>query len=317
MPRVSIVVLNYNHANFLRQRLDSVLRQTFQDFELLLLDDCSTDDSQIILSELAGNPKVRLELNDKNSGSTFKQWNKGVKLARGEYIWLAESDDYADVHFLERLVPALDAEPSAQFAFCRSWRVDRDGRSHGFVEQYLAELSARRWAADYCSEGKEDCRDYFIFRNIVANASAVVFRKATYELVGGADESFRMCGDWKLWASMALTGKVVYLQEPLNFFRFHDRSVRGSDLAEGLLAQESLRVVRWLLTQVSVSIPVRDRLYVRLGNVWILPFLSRRVGFKMKWSILKNAAAIDPHAIRRLIRQIWVILKNKFSRQQT
>ena len=120
MPNVSVIVPNYNHARFLRQRLDSILAQSFQDFELILLDDCSTDDSRTILKEYARGPRVRLELNEANSGSPFKQWNKGVRLAQGRYVWIAESDDYADTRFLERMVPVLEEHPIVQFVFCRS-----------------------------------------------------------------------------------------------------------------------------------------------------------------------------------------------------
>src|SRR5262249_35072754 len=126
LPKVSIVVPNYNHARFLPQRLDSILGQTFQDFELILLDDCSTDDSRTILSQYARDPRVRIEFNEVNSSNPFKQWNKGVGLARGEYVWIAESDDYADARLLENLAPRLDDEPRAGFAYCRSWRVVLD-----------------------------------------------------------------------------------------------------------------------------------------------------------------------------------------------
>src|SRR5260221_12262396 len=104
MPTVSVIIPNYNHAQFLRQRVDSVLGQTFQDFELILLDDCSTDESQSILREYASDPRVRMEFNEKNSGSTFKQWNKDVRLTREEYVWIVDSDDYAARHLLESLV---------------------------------------------------------------------------------------------------------------------------------------------------------------------------------------------------------------------
>src|SRR5690348_12935994 len=136
MTHVSVVIPNYNHAPFLRQRIESVLRQTYQDFELILLDDCSMDGSQAILMEYASDPRVRIEFNQKNSGSTFKQWNKGVRLARGEYVWIAESDDYADDRLLEKLAARLDAEPRAAFAYCRSWRVALD-RADGFVDPLL------------------------------------------------------------------------------------------------------------------------------------------------------------------------------------
>ena len=111
MPTVSVIVPNYNHARFLPQRIETILRQSYQDFELLLLDDCSTDDSRAILSQYASDPRVRLEFNEMNSGSPFKQWNKGVRLARGKYVWIAESDDYADPQLLERLVAVLEADP--------------------------------------------------------------------------------------------------------------------------------------------------------------------------------------------------------------
>src|SRR5436190_2458977 len=98
MPRVSVIVPNYNHAPFLERRIESVLRQTFQDYELLIMDDASTDSSPDIIARYGKLPKVRILLNDRNSGSPFHQWNKGVNEAKGDFIWIAESDDYADPH---------------------------------------------------------------------------------------------------------------------------------------------------------------------------------------------------------------------------
>src|SRR5260370_24418527 len=111
MTTVSIIVPNYNHGRFLRRRIETILTQTFQDLELILLDDCSTDDSRTILKHYASSPCVRIEFNEVNSGSAFKQWNKGVRLATGKYVWIAESDHYADPQFLERLVPLLASHP--------------------------------------------------------------------------------------------------------------------------------------------------------------------------------------------------------------
>jgi glycosyltransferase involved in cell wall biosynthesis len=245
-PKVSVVVPNYNHARFLPKRIDSILGQTLQDFELILLDDCSTDESKSILDRYADSPRVRTEFNAINSGSPFRQWNKGVRLARGEYVWIAESDDYADERFLEKLAARLDAEPSAAFAYCRSWRVALDDRPDGFVDPWRPPY---RWTADYCADGHAECRNYMVRCNTVPNASAVVFRKAVYERVGGADESLRLCGDWKLWAAIALTGKVSYLAEALNYFRFHVASSRSVTNRIGTDFAEMLRVRWWILDQ--------------------------------------------------------------------
>jgi glycosyltransferase involved in cell wall biosynthesis len=242
-PRVSVIVPNYNHGRFLRARVESVLLQTFSDFEVILLDDSSTDDSQSILLSYAGNPRVRVEFNSVNSGSTFKQWNKAVRLARGEYVWFAESDDYADLRMLEHLVAVLDTYPRASFAYCRSWRIAADGDLDGFADSSVIDLDPTRWTADYYSYGRDECRKYFVYRNIVPNASAVLFRKTAYEAIGGADENLHLNGDWKLWASMALIGDVAYLGEPLNYFRNHTDTVRHRDRSRILAAEESLIVI--------------------------------------------------------------------------
>ena len=89
MPKVSVIVPNYNHEPYLRQRIDSILNQSYQDFELILLDDCSVDNSRDILMAYKNHPKVtQLVFNEQNSANTFKQWNKGIELAKGEYIWI-------------------------------------------------------------------------------------------------------------------------------------------------------------------------------------------------------------------------------------
>jgi hypothetical protein len=287
-----------------------VLGQTYRDFEVILLDDCSTDESRSVISEYAADPRVRVEFNETNSGSTFKQWNKGVRLAKGEYVWIAESDDYADKNLLARLVAALDAEPSIAFAYCRSWRVSAEDHLDGFADSYL---DRHRWTADYCADGREECRNFLVVCNTIPNASAALFRKVAYELVGGADESLRLCGDWKLWAAMALTGRVAYLGEPLNYFRFHDQSVRDTS---GLIlhALESLQLSRWVMKQVTPSETAREKMCVRQAKLWVPALMSVHVPFGMKSQILREVRAIDPRPIRHAIRPALVTFRLKVAR---
>jgi glycosyltransferase involved in cell wall biosynthesis len=314
MPKISVIVPNYNHERFLRQRVDTILAQTFQDFELILLDDCSTDNSCSILSEYRSDPRVRLEFNKVNSGSPFKQWNKGVRIGRGEYVWIAESDDYAGEGLLERLVAALDAAPEVAYAYCLSWGVNAENQTDGFADRYLRHLSVDRWRSDFVVDGREECRSYFIRTNVVPNASAVVFRKATYEQVGGADENYRICGDWKLWAAMALTGKVAYFGEPLNYFRFHDASVRNRSTYEGRDVMEYLRVIRWLLSQVTPSAEVLEAMCTGEARRWVPAIMSMHVPLRLKLTILQNVFAVDPHPLRRMIRPALETVQLKFSR---
>src|ERR1700740_345808 len=163
MPKVSIVVPNYNHAKYLRQRIESVLTQTYRDFEVILLDDCSTDESRTILREYTSDKRVRLEFNEVNSGSPFKQWKKGLEMASGKYIWIAESDDYANPRLLERLVAVLESDPAVVFAYCRSSVVEEGGTVAGFVDSRLRHLEPQRWTADFCAEGREECASCFVY----------------------------------------------------------------------------------------------------------------------------------------------------------
>jgi len=311
---VTVVVPNYNHARFLRRRIDSILGQTYQDFDLILLDDCSTDDSRSILHEYASDSRVRFEFNEANSGSPFKQWNKGVRLARGKYVWIAESDDYASERFLERLVPVLDASPKVHFVYCRSWRVTGDDHPDGFADTNFAGLDTARWAADFRVDGREECRNYMVHSDTVQNASAVLFRRAAYEQVGGADESLRVCGDWKLWASMMLTGDVSYVAEPLNYFRFHGGSVRHKTDVTKRDVAEWLQAVRWILDRVTPSDDVLEKVYTHQANRWVPVLLSPRIPLKVKLDTLRCARAIDPHLVRSAVRPALATIQRKIQR---
>jgi glycosyltransferase involved in cell wall biosynthesis len=311
---VSVVIPNYNHARFLRKRIESVLGQTYQDFELILLDDCSTDESRTILEEYAPYSRVRLEFNQVNSGSPFKQWNKGVRLAQGKYAWIAESDDYADARFLERMVRVLDENAKVQFAFCRSWCVTEDNRLEGFADTLFEGLGQNRWAADFCVEGREECRNFMVHSNVVQNASAVLFRRAAYEEAGGADGSMRLCGDWILWASMMLMGDVGYVAEPLNYFRFHGGSVRQTtDLTRRDVA-EWLRAVRWILDRVTPPDDVLEKVYEHQAHRWVPVLLSPRVPLKVKLDTLRCARAVDPHPVRSALRPVLATVQAKIRR---
>jgi glycosyltransferase involved in cell wall biosynthesis len=259
IPTVSVVVPNYNHAPYLRKRVESILAQTYQDFELILLDDCSTDNSREVLKSYRDNPKVRIEFNDKNTGTPFKQWNKGVQMARGKYIWIAESDDYADSRFLERMVSILDERTETTFAYCRSWDIREDDQPRGFVDVYLEAWDANHWKADFLVDGLEEVRRFFVVAVTVPNASSVLFRKDAYERVGGADESFRVSADYKLWAAMALEGKIAYSGEPLNYFRTHSENARTRTEAGGLGLAECISVMLQLVTQVAELGTVPER----------------------------------------------------------
>jgi len=227
-PKVSVIIPNYNHAPFLRKRIESVLAQTYQNLEIIYLDDASSDDSQDVFAAFAGDARIRALLNTTNTGIPGKQWNKGVREARGEYVWIAESDDYADEHFLEVLVRELDAYPTAGLVYCQSWVVNEQDAIVGSHDHHTEDLDRIRWKRNFFNQGKDELINYLLHKNTIPNASAVLFRKRIYEEAGYADEWIRYCGDWLLWVKMLMISDLVFVARPLNYHRRHEGALSHS-----------------------------------------------------------------------------------------
>lgn len=228
-PLISVIVPNYNHENFLKQRLESIFNQTYDNFEVILLDDCSTDNSQSILSEYAGNYKVsHCVFNETNSGNTFQQWAKGISLAKGEFIWIAESDDFCDFNFLEVIIQPLLKDKEVVLVYCQSNSVNEFNEVTGTWLNHTQELKrASVFMNDFTMEGSEFIQDFLLYKNVMPNASAVLFRrdKVIVKEHLNIDSYFRYCGDWIFYFRLLINNKVAYVSQVINNFRYHSNSV--------------------------------------------------------------------------------------------
>jgi len=260
IPRVSVVVPNYNHAPFLRQRIDSILNQSFQDFELQLLDDASTDASSSVFAEYAQHPKVSaVTVNERNSGSPYRQWNRGAHWARGEYLWIAESDDYADLTFLERMVAVMDAHPNVGVSYCRSFKVDTDSKIFGSTADWTQSLHATRWETDHVSNGRDECVQYWLRRCIIPNVSSALLRRSVLERAGYAHDAMRFCGDYATYVRMLEIADVAYVASPLNYFRFSSTSMRTKMASAWLHDLERAQIMAYICRHFSVPPDVSAR----------------------------------------------------------
>jgi glycosyltransferase involved in cell wall biosynthesis len=265
-PRISVIVPSYNHRQFLPMRMESILRQTRQDFELILLDDASPDGSGDFLETFLNRPNVRVIRNAQNTGSPFAQWNRGIKEAKGELIWIAESDDVADPRFLEILAGILDQDQSVGLAFCRSQRIDETGK---ILPLDAAVDSCDAGQQDFRMEGPSAVRGPLYLSNIIVSASAVVFRRQLYEQAGPASVKFRLSGDWLQWCEMTLLGDLAYVAKPLSCSRIHTNTRRRATESDGTLELESIKVqelVRGLITVERPQIRLAAR---RLATSWL------------------------------------------------
>lgn len=261
MPKVSVIIPNYNHAAYLKQRIDSVLNQTYQDLELIILDDCSTDNSKDIIEQYRNDTRVSdIVYNTENSGSTFKQWDKGINLSGGEYIWIAESDDWCELNFLQTIMNGLERKDDAVFGYCQSFCIDEEERII-FQSNYVK-------LDDYCLP-TEYLEKFLCSGNAVFNASMAVFKKAFYNKISGFYKSFKFSGDWVFWAELSRLGLVYINAKPLNYFRKHGSDITGKMNSTGQNFIEEFKALDYFHKQLHLNNTTYFRAKVKLYNRFI------------------------------------------------
>ncbi|QKC93902.1 glycoside hydrolase family 99-like domain-containing protein [Mesorhizobium sp. NZP2298] len=281
-PAVSIIVPNYNYARYLRERMDSILGQSFQDFELIILDDASTDGSQSILNYYAGVHGTRVIVNDRNSGAPYPQWFKGMALARADLIWIAEADDVSDPSFLETLVP-LFRDPGVKFAFCASKIINDRSETVGdyLSSPYLTDLSNFKWRRSYQVSAAQEVNEGLGVKNTVINISAAVFRKfdITPDFVGHV-LSLPTSGDWYFILEAIRNGSVAYEAALLNHHRRHDDSVTSiitASHSEALLRTRQM-IHQHVLRTYPTDLAIKPKMAEHVLQLWNQLFPGRPAG---------------------------------------
>ncbi|MDA1021540.1 MAG: glycosyltransferase [Cyanobacteria bacterium] len=206
MPRVSVVVPSYNRGDYISETIESILAQTFADFELIVIDDGSTDDTESIVKAFA----------DKDSRvKYFKQANSeravarsyGMSLSEGEFVCLVDSDDTWYLHKLEKQVVVMDADP--ELACCYA-AVDRMDMASNLV------APAKRQLEGYSGNIYEE----LLKRNFIPSVTPII-RKKYIEMVGKQNTEFIPYEDWDFWLRLARIGKFEHIKEPLGSYRLH------------------------------------------------------------------------------------------------
>ena len=225
-PKVSFVVPCYKLAHLLGECVESILSQTFTDFEVLIMDDCSPDNTGEVAASFH-DPRVRYIRNEPNLGH-LRNYNKGIELSRGEYVRLISADDKLRVPYvLSRYVDLMDSHPNVGYAFCPGMRT-KDGID---VE-----------VLDYSVHGKRDCivngralLKKLVWSNTIIAASGMV-RRECYERVSVFPLDMPWAGDWYLWCIFALHFDVGYFAEPMVCYRTHQLSMTNILMHQNLVS---------------------------------------------------------------------------------
>lgn len=241
LPRISVVVPNFNYAHCMADRLGSIFDQAHPIHEIIVLDDASTDNSVEVIESVANERQrdLTLIINDENSGSVFRQWARGAEAATGDYVWIAEADDLADPQFLSSLVRLMHSDPKIELAFSDSRSIDADGAPvFASYKPYFSSIEPGALSRDEVFQGAAFAKRYLSVKNTILNVSSVLWRRdaltRTLQTCEKELSEFRMAGDWRIYLECLTNpaAMVAYVAEPLNVHRRHAQSVTHSLKAE-------------------------------------------------------------------------------------
>ena len=249
VKKVSVVVPNYNYENYIEERIDSILMQTYPIHEFIILDDCSTDNSVNKIEEIIKkHPDVNIKFikNEKNSGSVFSQWQKAFSLSTGDYVWIAEADDSCSHYFLENVMKGFDS-PDVVLSYAESMRIDENNRIISTsCRDWMLAVSSVKWNKSYINSGINEIQNALAICNTIPNVSAVVFKKSNQVEIIEEAKKFKISGDWYIYYKLLSNGDIAYCSKSLNYFRKHSKSTstvvsRELEIRELLTIQSEIR----------------------------------------------------------------------------
>ena len=259
-PKISAIIPNYNHARFLTQRIESILCQTYTNIEIIILDDCSTDDSRDIIDFYCSvyPDKIRRIFNTENSGNVFRQWHKGIGAATGDLIWICESDDFCDVDFIQNLYPYF-ADMSVSMAFGRILYVDPEGNFADGLDGYRERSEAGIWGRPLVRPAAEWFSKGFGVNNVIANVGGCLFRRSDIRpSIWAEAQTYHVVGDWLLYIEIAGGGQIAWDPKAISYFRQHGKNTSSLAISKPFFYQELERLMltlkkRWPVPDATVE----------------------------------------------------------------
>ncbi|MBP3596589.1 MAG: glycosyltransferase [Clostridia bacterium] len=256
--KVSVVIPNYNYENFLLERIYSVLYQTEKLHEVIILDDCSKDNSRILIDDvvdrLSKYINIKKEYNVQNTGSAFKQWQKGLEIAKGDYVWIAEADDYCDKNILKFLIKPILKNKEIYISYADTAFMDKNGKI--FLKTIKPEIDLRKtnhWENDFINKGNDEIKNYTFLNCTIANVSSCIIKNENYTDVFEKATKYRQAGDWVFYANVMNKGYISYTNKVLNYYRVH-----GSSITSQMKKQNHLEEIKHIHKEMENLIEITD-----------------------------------------------------------
>lgn len=212
-PRVTVLMAVYNGEAFLREAVESILTQTYRDFEFLVIDDGSTDDSRAIVASY-DDPRIRIIDNPHNIGLT-RSLNRGLAIARGELIARQDADDVSHPQRIERQVSFMELHPEIAMVGCQARLIRQHGKPR--ISRLLRKATTLA-----------GIRYQFLHTNPFIHTSVLFRRKIVWDTLGGYNEDFKTSQDFELWSRLLARYRAANLSEMLVDNRWHPQSISAN-----------------------------------------------------------------------------------------
>jgi len=269
IKKVTAVIPNYNYANYIKSRINSILNQTYPIYELIILDDCSKDNSVEVIEEeikklksKKPNLKVKFIKNEKNSGNVFKQWKKAFDLFTGDYLWICEADDLCSKYFLNSVMQGFE-DQKVVLSYSESKAIDSKGKVFkDNLRDWIDIYKTGHWDNDYIEDGKKELKYFMSINNTIANVSGVVFKRINnfkYEQYLKEAQNYTLAGDWYFYSKVLLKGKISYVRNSFNYHRIHNSSVT-STTDNFTHYKEVIKIQNSISNDVNISAPMLKRI---------------------------------------------------------
>lgn len=288
-PLVTVYITNYNYGNYIEQAIQSVLNQTLKDFELIIIDDGSTDHSKDIIETYASNPKISI-IYQKNKGLNITN-NVALKAAKGKYIVRLDADDYFEKNALKEMSDILENKPEIGLVFPNYYIVDA---SNNIVSEIK----------------RHDFDNEVTILDQPAHGACTMIRVKSMKKVGGYDESYTCQDGYELWVKFISKFKVTNINKTLFSYRRHNNNLTNNEdrilgtrsrIKDAFVKKESLQ-----LPKVAAIIALRPNYDIALEDFNGTSYLEHKI------NILRESKNIDKVVVTSSDRSLQSFVKEKY-----
>jgi glycosyltransferase involved in cell wall biosynthesis len=247
--KISVILPSYNNEEFLNDRLTTIYNQTYPPHEVIIIDDASTDNSVLVIQNYIDkypNIKSKLIINPKNLGSGYYNWIEGIKLATGDLIWIAESDDYCKLDFIEVLNNCFNNK-SVSIAYSNNIFIDSNKKEIWTLEKYLN----NKWSTNFITSTIKLVKEEWGCNNIIPNVSSCIFKKPSFKILDQIleylkNDNIKLVIDWIFYLLLAKCGSIAYTIDTTSYYRQHNNSV-SHNISKDQFVYEHYKICEFIL----------------------------------------------------------------------